>query len=168
MSAPAAADRIAELIEASVEAFSVCSAVTAAGAPGVPAAASVAASAVFTAASAVAFAETIPAAAPVGIPRHGGRNPMSTFGLPGPGCRIGGNGWATGSSILAAGPVGISTTKRQGTTGRCSRVPPNRKAFLERKRHQRRVHLRRNTYLPAPLLGSSMRTFAVKPLASDG
>jgi hypothetical protein len=107
MSAPPAALVIVELICASCCVFTNSSAAFAAGAPGVPIAAAVAAAAVFSAMSDAALAAWSPAAAAVGIARQAGRNPMSVFRLPGPGVSTGGNGCTTGSVIRAAG--GIST-----------------------------------------------------------
>ena len=68
----------------------VSSAAFAAGSPGVPAAATVAASAVVIAASDAAFATWSPAAVAAGMPRQPGNAPINTFGLPGPGVSTGG------------------------------------------------------------------------------
>src|SRR3954452_13121728 len=106
MSAPPAPDMIVEDMAARAAVFAVSSANFAAGAPGVPAGAHVAAAAALRVASELAFADMIPAAAAPPTPRHAGRKPISTFGLPGPGWRTGGKGCTTGSVILAAGPVG--------------------------------------------------------------
>lgn len=91
------------LMAVSAAVLAVCSAAKAAGAPGVPAAATVAASAVFIAASLTFLADCIAAAAAAGTPRHAGKPPINTVGLPGPPVNIGGRGCATGSVILAAG-----------------------------------------------------------------
>src|SRR5262245_20960652 len=107
MSAPPAALVIADPICAAAAAFTPSSAAFAAGAPGVPAAASVAASAALIAVSDVCFAACRPAAAAAFTPRHAGREPISTFMLPGPGPSIGGR-CATESVTRAAGAVGIS------------------------------------------------------------
>jgi hypothetical protein len=107
LSAPADAPEIALPIEARVAVFVASSATFAAGAPGVPAAASVAASAVLIAVSATVLAACNAPTAAKSIPRQAGKNPIKTFILPGPGISMGGNGWATVSVILAAGPVGI-------------------------------------------------------------
>jgi hypothetical protein len=88
---------------AAAVALVVSSAVLAAGNPGVPAAARVAASAALIAVSLIRFADCIAAAEAKGIPRQAGKLPINTLGLPGPPVNTGGRGWATGSVILAAG-----------------------------------------------------------------
>src|SRR2546430_2209279 len=107
MSAPPAAPEIMLPIVAAHVALVVSSAALAAGAPGVPAAAIVAACATWIAVSEPCFAACNAAAAAAVTPRQAGRNPISTFMLPGPGVRTGGKGCATLSVILAASPVGI-------------------------------------------------------------
>ena len=108
MSAPPAAPVIIEPMVAAAVALAVCSAASAAGAPGVPAAAMVAASATWIAASEVALAAWIAAAAAAVTPRQAGRPPISTVKLPGPGWSTGGSGCATGSRMRAAGPFGMA------------------------------------------------------------
>ncbi len=93
---------------AAAVALAVSSAALAAGAPGVPMAARVAASAAFRVASEVALALWMEAAAAPPTPRQAGSLPISTVGLPGPGCRTGGRGCMTGSMIRAAGPLGMA------------------------------------------------------------
>src|SRR5574339_99458 len=88
---------------AAVVAFVVSSAALATGAPGVPAAARVAASAVLMAVSAICFADCNAAAEARGIPRQAGNPPIKTLMLPGPPVKTGGIGCATESVILAAG-----------------------------------------------------------------
>jgi hypothetical protein len=83
------------------------SAAFAAGAPGVPAAAMVAASAALIAVSDTCLADWSTAAAAAGTPRQAGKDPMNTLELPGPGPSNGGRGWATLSLTLAAGFPGI-------------------------------------------------------------
>lgn len=107
MSAPPDAAEIALDIELKAAVLAASSANFAAGAPGVPAAAVEAATAVWIAVSATVFAAWSAATAASGIPRHAGRKPIKTFKLPGPGDSTGGSGWTTLSVILAAGPVGI-------------------------------------------------------------
>src|SRR5215831_7045491 len=97
------------LICAAAAALVASSAAFAAGAPGVPAAASVAASATWMVISDVCLAAcNAPATAP-GMPRQAGSIPINTFGLPGPGPRTGGAGWRTLSVKRAAGFPGIQT-----------------------------------------------------------
>jgi hypothetical protein len=88
---------------AAAVAFVVSSATLAAGKPGVPAAARVAASAALIPASLTAFADSIAPAEAKGIPRQAGKFPINTLRLPGPPVKTGGRGWATASVILAAG-----------------------------------------------------------------
>ena len=91
------------LIVAEAVALAPCSAAKAAGAPGVPAAALVAASAAWMAVSLACLADCKAATAAAGIPLHAGKLPISTLWLPGPPVNTGGKGWATLSVILAAG-----------------------------------------------------------------
>jgi hypothetical protein len=84
-------------------AFVVCSAILAAGNPGVPAAGLVAASAALIPVSLTAFADSIAPAEAKGIPRQAGKFPINTLGLPGLPVNTGGRGWATASVILADG-----------------------------------------------------------------
>src|SRR5919202_4970676 len=100
--APPALLVIVLLMVAAVVAFVVSSAPFAAGAPGVPAAASVAASAVPIVMSAVCLADSKAAVATKGIPRHAGNPPINTLTLPGPPVKTGGKGCAPESVILGA------------------------------------------------------------------
>ena len=109
---PAAAVEIAELIEARSAAFVASAAARAAGPPGVGAAATAAASAAVADARAVDCADWSPAAAASGSPRHAGRLPISTVGLPGDPARIPGMGCATASVTREPGPVGTIVTPR--------------------------------------------------------
>ncbi|NJM49334.1 MAG: hypothetical protein HC860_26750 [Alkalinema sp. RU_4_3] len=84
-------------------ALTVSSAALAAGSPGVPAVARVAASAALIAMSEACLAAWRLAATAAGRPRQAGRPPIKTVGLPGPLVRTGGSGWATGSVMRAAG-----------------------------------------------------------------
>ncbi|MEZ5393293.1 MAG: hypothetical protein R2724_10570 [Bryobacterales bacterium] len=90
MSAMPAIEVIIEPMAAAAAALVASSAAFAAGAPGVPAAASVADSATLIVVSLICFAACSAAAAAAGTPRHAGKNPIRTVGLPGPGCNTGG------------------------------------------------------------------------------
>src|SRR5262245_28884587 len=108
MSAPPAELEIILPIDAAEAAFTDSSAAFAAGAPGVPAAARVAASATLMAVSEICLAAcNAPPTAPP-TPLQAGSDPISTFRLPGPGPKTGGSGCTTLSVTLAAGPVGIT------------------------------------------------------------
>jgi hypothetical protein len=91
------------LIAVNAAVFAAFSAALAAGKASVPTVAFVAVSTDLIIASDAFFACCKPAAEPEGIPRHAGKFPMKTLGLPGPPVKTGGIGWDTLSVTLAAG-----------------------------------------------------------------
>ncbi|MEH2300417.1 MAG: hypothetical protein V7K88_15750 [Nostoc sp.] len=92
-------------------AFTFCSAARAAGAPGVPAAALLAASAAKTVVLEDVLADSKPATAGASTPRHARKDPINTLLLPGPPVNTGGKGCATLSVILAAALAGMTNSQ---------------------------------------------------------